>query len=545
MADFVAVLKKTIDGMGETTPQTRGRVYDKARSTIAAKLAAIVPPPPQEVAERQKRTLEEAIAEVEKHYAKPVPPPAAAADPLAELESIFSSIDRNKNQSSHVPPPAAKAEPVRQPPAASAPLSDFRTSPASALAHPVDAPAAKAPALSGKPIHVAAGRSESIPETGPKPDVREEEFSTSLAGSADADAFRTRRPQGMRRRGRIAGAIVALLVVAGGAYGVWLNADAFKAMLGGDDAKPQAVEVEPLASPAGKTAAVEEPAAAPTPKATPAPAAPEAAETPKFTQRLTPEGKEVDPGPAGGESTIGEGTSVVALTTQPPGPTPSAAPAGETTEPAPAPAPDDAATPPAAESEPAAAPEQPALAVGQKAIFYEERTNVAEGSAEPGSIVWSLVQESPGGDAPPEPAIRAEANIPGKNVQLRMTIRRNADETLPASHIIELIFLTPEGFDGGGIDNILRVAMKASEQDAGSPLIGIPAKIADGFFLVALNDTKADEQANITLLRNQDWIDIPVVYKTGRRALITMEKGIPGDKVFDEALKAWQEKTAG
>ena len=124
----------------------------------------------------------------------------------------------------------------------------------------------------------------------------------------------------------------------------------------------------------------------------------------------------------------------------------------------------------------------------------------AQGSAEPGTIVWSLVQESPGGDLPPEPAIRAEATIPGKDIQLRMTIRRNADQTLPASHIIEMIFLTPDGFEGGGIDNILRVAMKGSEQDAGSPLIGIPAKIADGFFLVALNDTKAEIDANMALL---------------------------------------------
>ncbi len=271
---------------------------------------------------------------------------------------------------------------------------------------------------------------------------------------------------------------------------------------------------------------------------------PEAAEQPKFTQRLTPEGKEIDPGPAGGESSIGEGTSVVALTTQPSGPAPADPPA-EVATPEPDAVANDPATPPATENAPAPEATQPALAVGQKAIFYEERTSTAEGSAEPGNIVWSLVQESPGGEAPPEPAIRAEANIPGKNIQLRMTIRRNTDETLPASHIVELIFLTPEGFEGGGIDNILRIAMKTSEQDAGSPLIGIPAKIADGFFLVALNDTKADEQANLTLLRNQDWIDIPIIYKSGRRALITMEKGIPGDKVFDDALKAWQEKSAG
>ena len=34
-----------------------------------------------------------------------------------------------------------------------------------------------------------------------------------------------------------------------------------------------------------------------------------------------------------------------------------------------------------------------ALAVGQKAIFYEERTTASDGSAEPGSIVWSLIDE--------------------------------------------------------------------------------------------------------------------------------------------------------
>jgi hypothetical protein len=231
--------------------------------------------------------------------------------------------------------------------------------------------------------------------------------------------------------------------------------------------------------------------------------------------------------------------------------TPGAAPAtppadGATPTPA---APTDSAAAPAPGAAPGtaptAAPAETALAVGQKAIFYEERTSTAQGSAEPGSIVWSLVQESPGGNLPPEPAIRAEASIPGKDVQLRMTIRRNTDQTLPASHIIEMIFLTPDGFDGGGVDNILRVAMKGSEQDAGSPLIGIPAKIADGFFLVALNDTKPDEDANLTLLRGQKWIDVPVVYKTGRLALLTMEKGIPGEKVFDEALKAWQTKEAG
>ncbi|TIL78165.1 MAG: hypothetical protein E5Y89_16195, partial [Mesorhizobium sp.] len=106
MADFITVLKKTIDGLSENTPEMRSKVYDKARATIAKKLADHVPPLAPSVADQQKRTLEDAISNVERGYAKSQP----AVDPLAELEHIFSSIDRNKNQPSHVRQPVvAKA----------------------------------------------------------------------------------------------------------------------------------------------------------------------------------------------------------------------------------------------------------------------------------------------------------------------------------------------------------------------------------------------------------------------------------------------------
>lgn len=525
MADFVAVLRKTLDGLGETTPDMRAKVYDKARSTIQAKLAAIDPPPPAAVAERQKRALEDAISTIERDYAGN----ALASDPLAELENIFSSIDRNKNQPNHVRPT------TRVEPAAPRPQPE----PAAEPTPKMPPPTPTADAAGTPPATNGIAGSEVVDEVF--------EGDEEPAGEPFPDDRYTQRGRG---RGGLIAAVVALLVVAGGGYGVWLNQDAFKDMLGLAGSGP--VSLTPVQQ---KPDAKPDVAAAPTaaPAGTPAEGATDTGEGTKFTQKLLPDGKEVDPGPAGGESGIGEGTSVVALTTPPPTLPPATTdPAPPATDGAPA---DATATPPAADGTTPATPTppattaapaeaQPALAVGQKAIFYEERTNTAEGSAEPGSTVWSLVQESPGGDAPPEPAIRAEATIPGKDVQLRMTIRRNTDQTLPASHIIELIFLTPDGFEGGGIDNILRFAMKSSEQDAGSPLIGIPAKIADGFFLVALNDTKADENANLTLLRNQNWIDIPVVYKSGRRALLTMEKGIPGEKVFDEALKAWQAKTA-
>jgi hypothetical protein len=563
MADFVAVLRKTLDGLGETTPETRERVYDKARSTIAAKLAAINPPPPPAVADRQRQALEDAIRTLESEFARPVPAAKPYSDPIEELESVFASLGR-PGSAAPKPAPAPAVAPVAK--AAPRPLPKLEP----LVTAPRDVPLRQQPARELPTFDFQqqqALASEPLPpETG--------------------SIYETPRPRSRLPLGRLVGALVILALLGGAGYGLWLNRDDLAGLF---RAAPR--EASAPATPAGDDAA----SAPVTPTSAPA------SETQKFTQRLNADGTETDAGPAGGEPTLGEGTSVASVTTPapmlappgsatgtpapaetaatqtPPTPTDAASPeapadaaAGETSEAtaadpavpaADAPATDVGASPagdtPAsgdtAATDMAAAPTSPGadvvaptqvetatVPVGQRAIFYEERTNVAEGSAAPGTIVWSLVQESPGGDLPPEPAIRAEATIPGKDIQLRMTIRRNADKSLPASHIIEMIFLTPDGFEGGGIDNVLRMSMKSSEQEAGNPLIGMPAKIADGFFLVALNDTKAEIDANMTLLRGQSWIDVPMVYKSGRRALITMEKGIPGDKVFDEAMKAWQ-----
>jgi hypothetical protein len=505
MADFVAVLKKTIDGLGDTTPAMRERVYEKARATVAAKLAAINPPPPAAIADRQKKSLEDAIKEIEAGYS------ARSADPLEELENVFSTLDGSK--------------PVEAAPAKT-PGSSFEVKPV--------------PPATSLPKSALAGTEQ--PEAESTSDFQDTDD--------DDDAYEDFDEPVERRRGigGIIAALVLLALIGGGAYAAWLNKDELSAMLGLDGSKPVAAAptetdaepTEPAAeTPAANPPTADAPAATPpesdTVEATPPAAAP--AQPEKLTQRLNADGSEMDEGPAAGAQTIGEGTSVAAVT-QPPQP----APTPPTTDPAAPAGPPTVGTTPAPGAPGAA---EPAVTVGQKAIFYEERTNVAQGSADTGTIVWSVVQESPGGDLPPEPAIRAEATIPGKDLQLRMTIRRNGDPTLPASHIIEMIFLTPEGFEGGGIENILRVSLKDTEQSAGNPLLGIPAKIADGFFLVALTDTKAEMDANLALLRRDQWIDVPLIYKSGRRALITMEKGIPGDRVFDETLKAWETKSAG
>jgi hypothetical protein len=48
-------------------------------------------------------------------------------------------------------------------------------------------------------------------------------------------------------------------------------------------------------------------------------------------------------------------------------------------------------------------------------------------------------------------------------------------------------------------------------------------------------------QRNIQLLKERSWFDIPVVYGNGRRAILAMEKGTPGERAFAEAFAAWKQ----
>ena len=185
------------------------------------------------------------------------------------------------------------------------------------------------------------------------------------------------------------------------------------------------------------------------------------------------------------------------------------------------------------------APRAGGLPVAQNAILYEEGATPTENSVDAGRVIWSVVQEEPATGLPPEPAIRARIEISPRNVVLLMTIKRNADKALPASHLIELVFAVPDDFAGGSIGQINRFVLKQSEQGRGENLIGVPARIADGIFLIALNNLDEAKVKNENLLQTGDWIDIPMQYRTGRRALMTIEKGVPGAKIFEEVFAAW------
>ena len=120
-----------------------------------------------------------------------------------------------------------------------------------------------------------------------------------------------------------------------------------------------------------------------------------------------------------------------------------------------------------------------------------------------------------------------------------LTLRRNTDKDLPASHTVEIVFTLPADFPHGSIANIPGVLMKQGESTRGIPLAGLAVKVTTNFFLIGLSSIDSDMQRNIQLLKERPWFDIPIVYGDGQRALIAIEKGTPGDRAFAEAFAAW------
>ncbi|RVL55094.1 hypothetical protein [Sinorhizobium meliloti] len=328
------------------------------------------------------------------------------------------------------------------------------------------------------------------------------------------------------------GAAVVLLLGAGG-YAYWQNREAGNAWLTGMVAK--LMPGDPAEAPAPATPGSEaEPANRPAEQSgiEENAALSDAAST-KFTQRLLADGTEMDEGPAVANETAAsqEGKSVAARThaVEPPNANAGVqqAAADQTASPGPGRAASEAAQP------------EVSVADGEKMFLYEERLGQSSPTAIPGTVAWSIKEESPGGDAKPEPAIQAQITVPDRGLTALMTIKRNADPSLPASHVIEFVFSLPESFEGGAIDGVQRVSMKRTEQDRGDPLIAVPAKITDDFHMIALNDFAEAVSNNTELLRSRSWIDIPITYRNGRRALLTLEKGQGGADAFNKALQAW------
>ena len=179
--------------------------------------------------------------------------------------------------------------------------------------------------------------------------------------------------------------------------------------------------------------------------------------------------------------------------------------------------------------------------MAQRVVLYEEDPDDPQGKRFVGAVIWRTETRPATPGRPPELAVRADIEVPDRKMTVTWSLRRNTDQSLPASHTIEIMFNLPADSQSGGVQNVPGVLMKQAEQTRGVPLAGLAVKVTPGFFLIGLSALETDMQRNLQLLKERSWFDIPIVYNNNRRAILAMEKGTPGERAFADAFAAWRQ----
>jgi len=191
--------------------------------------------------------------------------------------------------------------------------------------------------------------------------------------------------------------------------------------------------------------------------------------------------------------------------------------------------------------ETATAPADP-VPSAQRSILYEEGAEASgAGTAAQGAVVWSLEEET-ALDGSAQTVLTADVEIPERDVTVNLRIKPNDDNSLPASHLVEIKYELPEEFASGTVVNVPGLVMKPTEEARGDALLGASVKVSEGYFWIALSSLSSEQERNLGLLRERGWIDIPMLYTNGKRGILTLEKGPTGTDAVEKAIAAW---TAG
>jgi hypothetical protein len=142
---------------------------------------------------------------------------------------------------------------------------------------------------------------------------------------------------------------------------------------------------------------------------------------------------------------------------------------------------------------------------------------------------------APGPGKKADVVVRAEIEIPEQKVRASMSLRRRDNPAGPTVDI-EIVFTLPADFVHGGIVIIPGIRMKEGEATPAVPLGAVGARVTANSFRVILVDGGS---GSFQHLKEQAWLEIPVIYADNKRAIIGVEKGIFGERAFTEAFAAW------
>jgi len=529
MAEYYPLLAKAVSGLSNSTPEARRSIYERARKALINQLRSIQPPIAEADIDRESDSLDAAIARLEAELSVQ----AGLADALQELVSAQPAKSSAPPPSKPVqpasvkpsappPPPPPKPsvspqpkaiqpeppKPVEPPPA---PPRRFAPPPPPTPAKPFvppppPKPAAPPPPAAPKPAPPPPPPPPPPPKQAPKPAPEPE----------PAPEPAREEPVAPKRGGLSAFAAPKTPLTQPAADDVYSPYDDELGAETPAELRPRAQTQRPAAPQpvesegkqkrvwivAGVVSLVVLVVAA---------AAWKLRDRPEDLARLKPPPQQAETGSSKIVERVGGGAR------EPEQTAPSRPPAQ------PAAPPDNAAVVPIAH---------------RSALLVEAPEEASKVKTYIGRVVWRIENAVAGPGQALTSAVRAEVDVADAGFQAEMTIQKNTDPTLPASHTIKVRLIPAPASTIGNVKDIRIIEMRREDQANGDPLAGLTVKIAENSFLIGLMRGAA-EASNIDLLRSRGWFDVPLMLANGKRAKITFEKGVSGDRILNDALMQW------
>ena len=506
MADYLPLLAKAVAGLPDSTSEARHAVYERARRALYGQLRNLDPPVPEEAIEREAQALERAVAQLETELTtrsssesdklpsgadftglglpagkfgarepSRTPLPLPASDP--SVPDGPCSVSSAKQTLASQRPPRAPLKVRRDLPGVPPPAWPIRPPrPGSAanFAGPLPASGSGGPQADGHPVTGEAPGTEA-----PYLDTPVSDAPTANPESYEASSrmrLEAQRPFAPRVEGdRSAAKRVGIVVGIVGLVVVLVATAAYKLR----DRPEDLVRLQPSSTIQGEVGAGG-----------------------KIADRI-------DTGTATPSSPAGS-AGVPSSTSE----RSEAAKAG-------------------------AGPGNLAIPVARRAaLLMEAPEEQSKVKTILGTVVWRVDNVSNGPDEPLSMAVRAEVDIPDANLKADMTLQKNFDSSLPASHTIKLNFSVPAGSPLANIKQVT-VLLRREDTPMGEALKGITVPVTENSFLIGLS-RGTGEASNLDLLRSREWFDIPIVLADGHIAKLTFEKGPSGRSAIDDTLASWQ-----